>query len=279
MPPPRPAARPYVLEIGSTFAGVLLAAEGGDAYADVISGAGDATGVVQKHLGPVRYSDLMLVFDTSMTDVFFKLVTDLLDRRVNRINGAVRILDANGRERVRTEFTKALVTEFSLPALDAAGRERGQMTLRLVPEKATRREGSGQVVQIPVTPQKPWIISNFRLRIDGLDCTRVANIERLTFLRPAVGPLSVSDLVVTLSEASAADWQNWHQDFVIGGNNGPAQEKSGKLELLTPDMASTLMTLTFAGLGIHRLQPVPAASEAIPPRVRASLYCEKAARV
>ncbi len=235
MPPPSPAPRRYVLEIGSTFAGVLLGAEGGDAYADVISGAGDATGVVQKGLGPVRYSDLALVFDTGMTDEFFKLVTELLDRRVNRISGAVRTLDHNGRERVRAEFTKALVTEFSLPALDAASRERGQMTLRLVPERATRRKGSGQVVQIPVTHQTPWMTSNFRLRIDGLDCTRVPHIERLTFLRPAAGPLSVSDLVVTVSEASAADWRNWHEDFVIGGNNGPAQEKSGTLELLTPD--------------------------------------------
>ncbi len=279
MPPPPGSAGRYVLEIGSTFTGVLLAAEGGDAHADVISEAADATGVVHKHLGPVRYADLTLVFDNGMTDEFFKLVTELLDRRVNRITGAVRVLDANGRERVRAEFTKALVTEFSLPALDGASRERGQMTLRLVPEKATRHKGSGQVVQIPVTPQKTWIISNFRLRIDGLDCTRVAHIERLTFLRPAAGPLSVSDLVVTLSEASTADWQNWHEDFVIGGNNGPAQEKSGTLELLTPDMASALMTLSFAGLGIHRLQPVPAASDAIPPRVRAWLYCEKVARV
>jgi hypothetical protein len=279
MPPPGPAARRYVLEIGSTFAGVLLAAEGGEAYADVISAAGDATGVVQKHLGPVRYFDLTLVFDTGMTDAFFKLVRELLDRRVNRINGAVRVLDANGRERVRAEFTKALVTEFSLPALDAASRERGQMTLRLVPEKATWRKGSGLVVQIPVTPQKTWITSNFRLRIDGLDCTRVQHIERLTFLRPAASPLSVPDLVVTLSDASAADWQSWHEDFVIGGNNGPAQEKSGTLELLTPDLASALMTLTFAGLGIHRLQPVPAASSDAIARVLAWLYCEKAATV
>ena len=278
-PPPGSAARRYVLEIGSTFAGVLLAAEGGDAYADVISEAGDATGVVQKHLGAVRYSDLTLVFDTGMTDEFFKLVTELLDRKVNRINGVVRVLDANGRERVRAEFTKALVTDFTLPALDGASRERGQMTLRLVPEKATWRKGSGQVVQVPVTPQRPWLISNFRLRIDGLDCTRVPHIEQLTFLRRAAGPLSVPDLVVTVSEASAADWQNWHEDFVIGGNNGPAQEKSGTLELLTPDLGSALMTLTFAGLGIYRLQPVPAVSDAIPPRVRASLYCEKAARV
>jgi hypothetical protein len=279
MPPPRPPDRRYVLEIGTTFAGVLLAAEGGDAYADVINEAGDATGVVKKHLGPVRYSDLTLVFDTGMTAEFFKLVTDLLDRRVNRINGAVRVLDFHGREQVRTEFTKALVTEFSLPALDGASRERGQMTLRLVPEKATRRTGSGQVVQVPVTPQRPWLISNFRLRVDGLDCTRVPHIERLAFVRPASGLLSVPDLVVTVSEASAAEWRNWHEDFVIAGDNGPAQEKSGTLELLTPDLASALMTLTFAGLGIHRLQLVPATSEAISPRVRAWLYCEKATRV
>ena len=203
MPPPVSAARRYVLEIKSTFAGVLLAVEGGDAYADVINEAGDATGVVQKHLGPVRYSDLtlVLVFDTGMTNEFFKLVTELLDRRANRISGAVRVLDANGREEVRAEFTKALVTEFSMPALVAASRERGQMTLRLVPEKATRREGSGQVVQIPVTHQTPWMTSNFRLRIDGLDCTRVPHIERLTFLRPPAGPLSDSELVVGVSEA------------------------------------------------------------------------------
>jgi hypothetical protein len=279
MAPPRPPDRRYVLEIGTTFAGVLLAAEGGDAYAEVINEAGDATGVVKKHLGPVHYSDLTLVFDTGMTDGFFKLVTDLLDRRVNRISGVVRTLDLDGREQVRTEFTKALVTEFSLPALDAASRERGQMMLRLVPEKTTRRPGSGQVLQIPVTPQTPWVISNFRLRIDGLDCTRVPQIERLSFFRPASGLLSVPDVVVAVSEASAADWRNWHEDFVIAGNNGPAQEKSGTLELLTPNLASALMTLSFAGIGIHRLQPVPATTGAIPPRVRAWLYCEKAARV
>ena len=280
MPPPRRyAASRYVLEIGSTFAGVLLAADGGDAYADVINEAANATGVVQKHLGPVRYSDLTLVFDAGMTDEFFKLVTEFLNRRVNRINGAVRVLDADRREQVRAEFTKALVTEFSLPALDAADRERGQMTLRLVPEKVTRRKGSGQVVQIPVTPQKTWIISNFRLRIDGLDCTRVRHIERLTFLRPTAGPLSVPDLVVTLSEASAADWRNWHEAFVVGGNNGPAQEKSATLELLTPNMASVLMTLTFTGLGIYRLQPVVTTNGEAISGVRAWLYCEKAARV
>lgn len=275
--PPERALRRYILEIGSTFAGGLLAAEGGDAYADVISEAGDATGVVQKHLGPVRYSDLTLVFDTGMTDEFFKLVTDLLDLKVNRINGAVRFLDFAFRDGVCAEFTNALVTEFSLPALDVANKERGQMTLRLVPEKATRRKGSGKDFRGTLTRQEPWIISNFRLRIDGLDCTRVQHIERLTFLRPAAGPLSVPDLVVTFSEASATAWRNWHEDFVIGGNNGAAHEKSGTLELLTPDSAAALMTLTLTGLGIHRLQPVPATSGHRIEQVRAWMYCEKAA--
>jgi hypothetical protein len=227
----------------------------------------------------VRFADITLGFDNSVTDDLFKVITALLNRRFQRIAGAVIGVDQANRERSRLEFTEALVTEFTMPELDGTSSEPGEVMLRLAPGKTKSVKGSNQPVAVPQSQDPRWLLANFRLRIDGLDCTRVRRVDRMSFTKAKEsGPLTVPDLVVTLSATSADTWQQWHEDFVIGGDNGPGREKTGTLELLAPNMSTVLMTLTFAGLGISRLQRVAVLTGAdAVPMVRASLYVEQVA--
>lgn len=83
---------------------------------------------------------------------------------------------------------------------------------------------------------------------------------------------------VTLPEANAEAFYNWHESFVIKGNNGPDEERSGTLEFVTPDLKEVLFTLELKNLGIFRLTPekVEAGSENIR-RVKAEMYCHEVA--
>src|SRR2546425_13152394 len=82
-------------------------------------------------------------------------------------------------------------------------------------------------------------------------------------------------LPISTAEAQAAEFYQWHQDFVIQGHNTRDKERGGTLEFLAPDLRESLFTLTFRGLGIFKLAPekVEVGREAIG-RVKAEMYCE-----
>jgi len=166
--------------------------------------------------------------------------------------------------------------------------------VKFAPEYTRVQSKTGGAAAAPIGKgeQKKWLPSNFRLRIDGLEaaCKAVNKIEALTIKQKVVEdpigehrdyqklPASIEypNLVITCSEAQADDLYKWHEDFVIGGNNGQDKEKGGTLEYLSANTKDTLFTLTFSGLGIFKLTPekVEAGSENVR-RVKAEMYCEQ----
>ncbi len=167
------------------------------------------------------------------------------------------------------------------------------MTIKFAPEYTRHQTSTGSSLSpkfsMDQAIQKKWLPSNFRLKIDGLDCTRVNKIEAITVkqkvVENAVGELrenekepaylEIPNLVVTLAESHSKEFYDWHENFVIKGNNGDDKERNGALEYLTPNLKDVLFTLTFKHLGIFKLCPekVEAGGEAIR-RVCAEMYCE-----
>jgi hypothetical protein len=80
--------------------------------------------------------------------------------------------------------------------------------------------------------------------------------------------------VVTLPESQAQSFYDWHEEFVIKGNNGQEEEKNGKLEYLAPNLSDVLFTIDFHNLGIFKLAPEKgeAGSDQIQ-HVMAEMYC------
>src|SRR6185369_11323704 len=137
------------------------------------------------------------------------------------------------------------------------------------PEYTRQVKASGKVSgDIGTAPAKAWQPANFRLTIDGLDCTRIARIDSFTVktvparneagqtrdYSPEPGKIEFPNLKITLGNASFQTWQDWFDCFVIGGKNTSQDEKKGTLEFLSSDGREVLATVEFTGLGIFRLE-------------------------
>jgi tail tube protein gp19 len=206
-------------------------------------------------------------------------------------DGAVHACDFDYKEMAVTEFKQALITEWSMPALDAKSKEQIMCTLAIKPETVRQVKGSGSKFQAPMDfAQKKFLCANFRVNIDGLDCSHINKVEGFSFKQKVqenpVGHLREAEIIptaleygnlkFTLSAAFAQSWIDWHQQFVIDGNNDEAFEKGGTIELLAPNMKDVLKTFTLKNLGINKIskEKMEANKDAVA-GIIAEVYCEQ----
>jgi len=176
--------------------------------------------------------------------------------------------------------------------MDSASKEPGYLTIRFAPEVIRSVAPQGAKAAGPVAgekQQKSWLPSNFRLEIDGLDCSRVNRIEPLAVRANAApggigdardyakepGKLEFPDLKITLPEDAAKPFIDWHEDFVIKGNNGQDRERKGTLTLLSANRAETLLRIKFNNIGIYAVRPMKVEANAdTVARVQVEMYME-----
>jgi hypothetical protein len=140
--------------------------------------------------------------------------------------------------------------------------------------------------------QKLLLPSNFKVTIDGLDCTRIRTVNSFTVKQSVAsddigdardylhepGKLDFPNLEITLPEASAKTWFDWFDDFAIKGNNDESKEKTGSIAFLSPNLAEELMRIDLFNLGIFKIENnrMEAQSDQVA-TVTAHLYCERMA--
>jgi len=286
----------FGIELDNIMAGWVGSAEGGHATSDVVVEKIGVDHLSKKHLAGVKYEEISVSCGTGMSKGFYEWIKSSFDHAYTRKNGAIITADYNYNEISRLTFFNALPTEIGFPALDASSKDAAKMSIKFAPEYTRVSSSGGGAVtsstyKINAATQKKWLPANFRLKIDGLDegCSKVNKIEALTIKQKTVEnpvgelrdyqkePTSVEvlNLVVTLPESHSKAFSDWHESFVIRGDNGESAEKGGTLEYLTPDLKTVLFTLQFHNLGIFKLTPekVEAGSEQIR-RLKAEMYCE-----
>jgi hypothetical protein len=285
------AASSFALTLDGQLAGWLRSVEGGTATSDVVVERVGADQVAPKHIGGVRYEDIAVV-----TDLQARPLTDWIaaswKASAKPMNGTVQFADYNGVVVSEREFQNALIAETTLPVLDAASTAAAQLTVKLAPEITRLKPASGAKVpdaKIART-QKRWVQNSFRFEMNGLDGNKVNKIDSFTVRQTVAGnpvgelrvyekepgQIQFPNLRITLAASSAATWDAWFDDFVVKGNNGEAQERSGAIVYLEPVSRTELGRVDLSGCGIYRLAPLraEAGTEAIQ-RVVAELYCER----
>jgi hypothetical protein len=264
--------------------------EGGAISAEVVSEALGPDFYVAKHIGPPRYEEFILQFGLSLAQPFYDWIAAACTDQYQRRNGALIATDQRLEARSQREFNNALISEITFPDIDANSRQPGYLTLKLAPEFTRYTKASGKVAG-PVRPApKAWLPANFRLEIAGLDCTKVNKIDTFTIRQSTTsddigdardklrepGKLEFPNLRITLAETSAQSWMDWHEDFVIKGNNDAGKERNGSLIFLSPNLQQELARINLYNLGIFRLAPSRAEANADQiKRVSAELYCER----
>jgi len=266
----------FALELDGAAAGFPRSAAGGDAVGEVVVEPAGPDGIQRKHLGAVRYTDIVLSCGIDMEPSFWSWLADTVAGKSSPRGGALRILDFDRKERELVTFTNAVVTEIGFPALDGASKDAFQLTVRIAAESVERQRGSGASVTGSVKGVKQALVSNFRVSLDGLNLDRVARVGPLTLRRRLAEEAEIPDVELTLSQAGSDSIVDWHRAFVIEGRNSDADEKSGSIALLDPALRDTLLQVDLTGVGIFSLERTEAAgrTDAIS-RITTRMYCEE----
>jgi hypothetical protein len=189
------------------------------------------------------------------------------------------------------EFTNALLVETTLPALDAGSKDAALITVKLAPEYTRLKQASGKASTFADNKAaKKWLASNFRFEMTGLDASKVSKIDSFTVrqvsrensvgemrdYQKVPGSIEFPNLRITLAASTAGSWENWHEDFVVNGNNGADKERNGAIVYLDPTRTAELGRVNLSNCGIFRLsaEKVEAGSEQLR-RLVADLYCER----
>ena len=279
----------FALELDGILIGLLKSVDGGAISADVVSEK-QIDYFSKKHITNVKYEEFTAQCGFSMSKAIYDWINKSWTGNAQRKNGAVVAADFNYDAKSERRFRDALLTETTIPACDGSSKEPAYLTIKFAPEEITNQKASGKLALPSTKGQKQWLPSNFKLEIDGLDCTKVSKVDAFTVKQGVVtdpvgeerdyekepGKLEFPNLSIMLAESAAQTWFDYFQSFVIQGNSGEANEKSGTLSFLDSTLKETLAHIRFFNLGIFKLsdEKADASSNQIK-RIRAELYCER----
>ena len=236
----------------------------------------------KKHISSLVYEGFDIEIDMSMDRTLYYWITAFWNGNVRRRSGRVIIFNDDMSQIKEFEFFNALMTETSIPSAEIRESQPKTIKIKVLQERSRFSNGLNSLSiedlrgafdafnegNLHVTLDKQIIPSNFRLSINGLDCSGVIKIDSFTIktVSPSDsvmderhmggdGPLKVRfpDLRITVSKASANSWSDWFEDFVLHGNNSDSQEKNGSLAFMTPDLNNEIVHINLRNLGIFKL--------------------------
>ena len=268
---------PSAISIDGVYVGRIFGWEGGGARATVVTQA-LADGTATKTLGSIKFDPLIVETAFPPPAALAKAIGDLAANRSETKALTLVDYDAVGTP-VDPIEARATLTEVHLPAFDAnsSAPVRVKFVFAVEESRPSKSPPTGTATTATVDPRM------FALAISGLVTKSVTKIGPISIIRRAVSddvgrtrsptitfsPPEFSNLVVTLSEASAATWNDWFTDFAVSGNNGSDREKTASLTFFGSDFA-----VNFQQVGIVRVSRLPVAGTTV--RFRESeLYFER----
>lgn len=269
------AGRSYVggnfeMQLDGVSCGQVQSWSGGNVSADVVETPISAFYLPKKNIGRITYND----FDMKMIGADSNPATDWIVQTLKnnflRKSGEIRALDMQMKCRAIREFRDALVTGVTFPKCDSSSKDATYLGLKFSPEIVRAKPGDDKAGTAAANvKQKMLRAENFTFVMDGLDgaCKRVNTIEAIEFKQTVAtdevgelrdqakepGKYSLSNLTFTCSEADAADWMTWHEDFVIKGNCTDDKEKNAVITYKDQTLAKDLIVLTLKHVGIFNL--------------------------
>jgi phage tail-like protein len=247
---------------------VLKDVDGGNIKGEVVTINMGPDNLPIKHISTVKFEPFTINIGMSMGKGLYEWIKASMDKSHIRKNGYVVAADYNYKAQSYRHFRDALISEVTVPALDASSKDTAFFTIKFDAEEVTFAAGDDAAVQGTVnTKQKKWLQSNFKLRLGDLPCTRVSKIDSFTIKQSVVadetgeariptkepGKLEIPNLKITMSASDVKPWAEWFDTFVIKGENGQEAELSGAIEFMDPALKETLGSVDLFQVGIFSL--------------------------
>jgi hypothetical protein len=266
------ASENTALMLDGVNCGFVRSVDGGAISAEVVHEPAGPNYFVKKHIGQPKYGEFAVQVGFGMAKPLYDWIQQSWGMKYQRKNGSVVAMDYQLQARSERQFFNALITETTVPAMDGASKEPAYLTLKFAPEytRVMKPDGkTGSDAAAKTEQQKTFLPCNFQLEIDGLDCSKVHRVESFTVRQTAVagaigdqrdyakepGKLEFPNVRITIAETLAQPFLDWHESFVIKGDNDETKEKNGSLTLLTPNRQTALARIKFFNMGIFFVQP------------------------
>lgn len=178
--------------------------------------------------------------------------------------GELRAADFDYKCKSVLTFEDALMKELAFPELSGASKEAVYLTMTFEPERVKWNKGGDEDIRGKMGPkQKAWLGANFQVEIDGLECRRIAKVEKFSW-KCAIVPdmlgifventkhpakVTVDDLKLSISYADHQAWADEARKWFIDGQREEANERSGRIVYLGPDMKTPLAEIELKGVG------------------------------
>jgi hypothetical protein len=268
------------LELDGVKAGGLQSVSGGAVVGKVfVSKKGKNP---KKHVGLVSLEDISITAGTGMSKAFYEDVAALVRGDAPLYRGRITTRDGNGSVTSVRRFVRALFSEVEFPTVDASDTDAALMTVKISPLGYFADPKAGP--QQPTPSTQTWRRNNFRLLIDGVDCSHVSRIQSIAIREPVpqppiggpgppvYSPTKYSDLVITMPASAATSLYKWNERVLV---DLKTDNRSGQLEFLSVT-AGVLFRLKLFGLGIFRVEPTKISADSDDlPEVTASIFCER----
>jgi hypothetical protein len=275
------SAGSYRIEIDGMPAAVATSVQGGNIVAEVAEERGGEK-FARKRVGRIRIEPIRI--EVSAGELI-DLIKKGCDGTGQMFNGRVVEVDTTGSVIGEREFTNAVLTEIQFPQLDAASKEAARVLVTLQPEQIKSGGGKSSGSKEASAKQRQAQASNFRVKVGELDGSGVSKVEAISIRmkspetpdsrsRSTSSGQSVGDLVLTVSSAKSKPFADWHEEFVVKGNNSQDREKTATIELMSADMKNALLTLEGSGVGIIAVRPESGGSDSAK-RVQVQMYVEQ----
>lgn len=237
-------------------------------------GSGQPASRTDIQIGEPVLGQLTLSLQPQSFPPLAKWVQELIDGGHRQLDLEVLRADPNGHIQEGFQLAGCVLTELHFPPCSAAQKDAYVVRAVLQPERIAALP-SGGLQKLPVSAkQRPWLVSTFRLSVDGLPTDGVLKIDGLDLTRdiatrkvgefrellPYYGIARCSPLVLTIGGRNYPEWR----DFVLKrlAEGKPASPLGAKLTFLDASLKQELGSLQFSLAGLAGFQFARVASRA-----------------
>lgn len=266
------SATHFALALDGNSVGLVKSVSGGEAVQSPVQKGTRNDKYPNKVPGSLRYEDVVLELPVTAPRAVWDWVSALsTPNAVTKRQLTVSNLNFDYNVLSRRIMDGAALKLVELPLMDGASKDSGFVKLAIAPS-GVKEDAPGTKAATPGTKVKTWTRQNFRVTIDGLATARVARVAPIVIQRSPKNELEYSNLSLSFAEADVETWKQWSAETL----DGKPAEKSGKIELLTPNMTDVILSIQLDGLGLVRLaRDASQTAENSTARMVAELYVEK----
>ena len=281
----------FSLDVDGYNVGFLKKFSGMAMEADIVANDLGPDNVQKKHVSNIKWTPGKATVGIGMGKGMYDWIQAAFDKGYMTKNGAFTSADFNYKAMSRLDFMNALITSVTVPKLDGSSKDAAYFDVEFEAEQVRWSKGDQSDIRGKIGPkQKAWLCSNFRIEIGALPCSRIATVDSFTwkcsvsadqigiFREPTKHPakVTVPDIKLSISHADHDAWAQAAKKWFVDGHHLEADEMTGRIVFLDPDMSTELGEVELMNVGFKKFgqEDSEANSEKIK-RFTVEMYVEK----